>query len=164
MSELVVVAYDDEYRAAEVFAALKRLESEYLVDLDDAVYVTKSRDGKVRLHGSDNLTAAGAVGGAFWGLLTGALFLVPIAGLAVGAGLGALGGHVADAGLEDTFIRELSGRLGPGSSALFMLVRASRPERVVPELAQFGGEILQTSLPPDAEERLQASLRQPGAV
>ena len=47
MSELIVVAYPDEHRAIEVMATLRRLQAEYLVDLEDAVYVTKDANGKV---------------------------------------------------------------------------------------------------------------------
>lgn len=50
VSELVVVTYPDEYRAAEVLAALQRLQKELLIDLEDAAYVTKEKDGKMKLH------------------------------------------------------------------------------------------------------------------
>jgi len=46
MSELVVVTYPDEYKAAEVLAALQRLQKELLIDLEDAAYVTKEKDGR----------------------------------------------------------------------------------------------------------------------
>jgi uncharacterized membrane protein len=158
MSELVVIAYDDEYRAAEVLATLRRLQKEYLIDLEDAVYVTKDRAGKFKLHESADLTAAGAAGGGFWGLLIGLLFFAPLAGLAVGAGAGALAGKLTDVGIDTQFMRELSARLEPGSSALFVLVRQANAERVVPEIEVFGGAVVRTSLKPDAEERLREAL------
>ena len=52
MANLVVIAYDDEFRAAEVLATLRRLQRDYLIDLDDAVYVTKDGEGKIKLHES----------------------------------------------------------------------------------------------------------------
>ena len=35
-----------------------------------------------------------------------------------------------------------------------MLVHSSTPDKVLPEIAQFGGEVIQTSLDNEAEERL----------
>ncbi|MGH2504750.1 MAG: DUF1269 domain-containing protein, partial [Ktedonobacterales bacterium] len=71
MSNLVVVAYPDEYRAAEVLASLRRLKKEYLIDLDDACYVTKDASGKIKLHQNTSLAGAGAAWGGMWGLLIG---------------------------------------------------------------------------------------------
>ncbi len=39
-----------------------------------------------------------------------------------------------------------------------MLVRRSTPDRVVPEIAKFGGTVLRTSLPKDTEMKLQDAL------
>ena len=96
--------------------------------------------------------------GGFWGLLIGALFVAPVAGMAMGAGAGALGGKLIDIGLGSKFMKQLSGRLQPHSSALFLLVRSSTPERVLPEIAVFGGKVIQTSLAPDAEAELREAL------
>ncbi len=158
MSELIVVAYADVHRAAEVMATLRRLQAEYLVDLEDAVYVTKEANGKVKLHQALNLTATGALEGTFWGALIGLLFLNPLLGGLLGAGAGALTGSVSDYGINDDFIRELGSRLAPDSSAIFILLRKITADRVVPELSKFGGHILQTSLSKDAESKLQAAL------
>jgi uncharacterized membrane protein len=163
MSNLIVVAYPDEYRAAEALAALRRLNKEYLVDLEDACYVTKDAKGKIKLHQNTNLAGAGAAWGGMWGILIGLLFFVPFLGLAIGAGLGALSGKFADYGIDDKFAKQLAATMTPGSSAIFMLVRHSTPDKVVPELAQYGGTILQTSLPKETEEKLQEALKQGGA-
>ncbi|MGH2345361.1 MAG: DUF1269 domain-containing protein [Chloroflexota bacterium] len=160
MSDLIVVAYPDEYRAAEVMADLLRAQSRYFVDLADAVYLTKDRDGKVKLHQSHDLTAAGAVGGALWGTAVGFLFLVPLLGAVVGAGIGALTASLTDYGIDDTFARSLSEQLTPGSSALAILLRSSTPDKLIPELSKFGGTVLQTSLSDEAEARLRAALAQ----
>src|SRR5215472_16588746 len=97
MSTLIMVAYPDEYRAAEVFAQLQRLKQEYLVDLEEACYVTKNAHGKLKIHHYISATGTGAARGGFWGVLIGLLVFAPILGLAIGAGLGALAGL----GLED---------------------------------------------------------------
>lgn len=154
MSDLVAIAYPDEFRAAEVRATLARLQMEYLVDLEDAVVVTKDSSGKVKLHQPVNLTAAGAISGGFWGGLIGLLFLMPFAGLAIGAGVGALSGKLTDFGIDDNFVKALSENLPPGSSALFILVKKATPDRVVPEVAKFGGTVLRTNLSSEAEAKL----------
>ena len=92
MSDLVAVLFEDTTTAFEMRAAVVKMQSEYLLELEDAVVVTKDEDGKVKLHQAVNLTAAGAVSGSFWGLLIGMLFLNPLLGVAVGAGSGALTG------------------------------------------------------------------------
>lgn len=158
MSTLVAVAYDDEYRAAEVLATLRRLQSEYLIDLEDAAYVTKDPDGKVKVHQSHSLTGSGALGGGFWGLLFGLLFFVPILGLAVGMGIGALVGHYSDYGIDREFMEGIRAQMKPGSSAIFVLVRKSTPDKVIPEVAKYGGTVLQTNLSDDTEQKLQAAL------
>lgn len=156
---LVAIVYPDEFRAAEVLASLRRLQSEYLIDLADAVYVTREKkDGKIKLHQSVNLTAAGAVSGAFWGTLVGMLFMMPFAGMAVGAATGALSGKLTDYGIDDNFIKSLSEKVQPGSSAIFMLIRSVTMDKVEPELAKFGGDVLYTNLSHDAQAELEKAL------
>ena len=93
MSNLVVIAFEKEHKAFELRAELVKLQKEYLIKMEDAVVVTKDNEGKVKLHQAVNLTAAGAVGGTFWGALIGLIFLNPLVGAAVGAGAGALSGE-----------------------------------------------------------------------
>ena len=96
MSNLVVIGFDDGHTAFEMRAALAKMQKEYLIEMEDVVVVTKDQDGKVNLHQAANLTAAGAVGGGFWGMLIGMIFLNPLLGAAVGAGAGALSGKLTD--------------------------------------------------------------------
>jgi hypothetical protein len=85
MSTLVVVGYDEPYKAEEVRLKLRKLQSEYLLDLEDAVVAVKDEKGKVKLHHAVNLTADGAISGGFWGSLTGLIFLNAAAGAVSGA-------------------------------------------------------------------------------
>lgn len=162
-STLVVITYPDEHRAAEVLATLQRMSAEYLIDLDDAVYVTKGQDGKLKLHQTTSLAGAGAAWGGLWGMLIGLLFFVPIAGLALGAAAGAIAGKLSDYGIDDKFAKQLSASMPPGSSAIFVLVRRSTPDKVVPEIARFGGTVLRTSLPRETEAKLQEALNRGAA-
>ena len=93
-----------------------------------------------------------------WGALIGLLFLAPVAGMAIGAASGALTGKLSDYGISDQFAKDLGARLGPGSSAVFVLVRKVTADKVVPEVSKFGGTVMQTSLSAEAEARLQVAL------
>ena len=171
MSTLIAVTYPNEQKAQEVLAELRKLESSYLIDLEDAVYVTKDANGKPKLHQSVDLTAEGATNGAFWGLLIGLLitlpfpFMAPLAWLGiaaatagVGAVAGALTGHASDLGIDDKFIENLTANMTAGTSTLFILARSVTLDKVEPDLAKFGGTVLYTNLNKDAEEQLRQQL------
>jgi uncharacterized membrane protein len=158
VSTLVVIGYDDEYKALEARLALVKLQREYLIDLEDAVVAVKNNDGKVKLHQAVNLTGAGAVSGGFWGTLIGLIFLNPLLGAAVGASAGAVSGALSDIGIDDNFMKQVSEQIQAGHSALFILVRKATPEKVLPEIQQYGGTVLKTSLSHEDEAKLQAAL------
>lgn len=160
MSELVVIGFDNEHTAFELRAELAKLQKEYLIEMEDVVVVTKDNKGKVKLHQAVNLTAAGAVGGSFWGMLIGMIFLNPLLGAAVGAGAGALSGKLSDAGISDQFMKELGEAFKPGTSALFVLVRKATPDKVLEQLKGFKGKVIKTSLTADKEEALRNVLEQ----
>jgi uncharacterized membrane protein len=136
------------------------MQKEYLIEMEDAVVVTKNGAGKVQLHQAVNLTAAGAVGGGFWGTLIGMIFLNPLLGAAVGAGAGALSGLLTDIGINDKQIKEVSDSFKPGNSALFVLVRRATADKVLDGLKEFAGKgkVFQTSLTKDSEQSLRAAL------
>ena len=92
MRKLIAVTYDTEFKAEEVRLQFLKMQKSYLVSLEDAVVVEKKQNGKVKLHQMYNLTASGAVGGGFWGVLIGLIFMNPLLGLVVGAGAGAVAG------------------------------------------------------------------------
>ena len=158
MSTLVVIGYNEIHKAEEVRLTLVKLQRDYLIDLEDAVAVTKDAKGKIKLHQTVNLTAAGATSGGFWGMLIGLMFLNPLLGLAVGASAGAVSGALVDLGINDQFMKDLAATLTPNSSALFVLVSKSTPDKVLDEVKGTGGTILKTSLSHEDETRLQAAL------
>lgn len=170
MSDLLVIAYDDEASAFEVRAELIRMQQEYLLQLEDAVVVTRP-EGKVMLHQAVNLTATGALGGGMWGTLVGLIFLNPLVGAAVGAASGALAGRLTDVGINDDFIRDVGQSVAPGGSAVFLLIRRMTTDRVLQRLESLGkrGRILRTSLSEADEARLREAVssdsgRQPSGV
>ena len=158
MSELIVIGYDDPFKAEETRLKLGKMQLDYLIDLEDAVVAVKDSNGKIKLNQSFPLTRMGAIGGGFWGALIGMLFLNPFLGSAVGAGAGALSGALSDVGINDDFMIRLAETFQPGTSALFVLVRKATPDKVLDELQGAGGKIIQTSLSHEDEARLQAAL------
>src|SRR5215510_4047274 len=133
MSTLVVIEYDDVFKAEETRLRLRKMQKDYLIDLEDAVVAVKDKQGKVKLNQAVNLTAAGALSGGFWGALIGLIFLNPLLGIAVGATAGAVTGALGDLGIDDKFMKDLAGTLKPGSSVLFVLVRKSTPDKALEE-------------------------------
>ena len=162
MSTFVAIRYEDPYKAEDVRLALRKLQRDYLIDLEDAVVAVKDAKGKVRLHQSANLTAAGAASGSVWGALIGLLFLNPLLGMAVGAASGAAGGALSDIGIPDRFMKELGEAMTPNCSTLFVLVRSMTPDKVLAELEGTGGKVLKTSLSEADEAKLQAALSKAG--
>ena len=158
MSNLVVIGFDNEHKAFELRAELIKLQKEYLIEMEDVVVVTKNEKGKTQLHQAVNLTAAGAVSGSFWGLLIGMIFLNPLLGAAAGAGAGALSGKLSDIGIDDNFMKDFSKTFKPESSAIFVLVRQSTPDKLLEELKGFQGKVLKTSLSADREDALRKVL------
>lgn len=158
MSTLVVVSYDQELQAEEVRLKLRKLQKDYLIDLEDAVVATKDAKGKVKLNQSMNLTGAGALSGGFWGALIGLIFMMPLLGAAVGASAGAVSGALTDLGIDDKFMKDLASQMRPGGSVLFVLAHGATPDKVMEELQGTGGRILKTSLSHEDEAKLQAVL------
>ena len=158
MSELIVIGYDDEVTAERVLDEVQDLQKEYLIDLDDAAVVKRNEKGKLKVTTSTHATGAGALGGAFWGFLFGLLFLVPVAGLAIGGIVGALMGKGVDLGIKGDFKEQVGELVGPGKSAVMMVIRKSTPDKVLEELKPYGGTVLRTSLSHDDEEQLVEAL------
>ena len=158
MSHLIVVSFDSYEEAASTLETLQSLQKRHLIDLDDAAIVEHRNNGKVKLNQTLNLVTSGMLGGSFWGLLIGVLFMSPIVGIVSGSIAGAAAGALSDVGIDDQFMKSLGQQLIPGKAALFILVRRATVDKVIEELGPFPGTILQTSLSVDDEQRLQRIL------
>ncbi len=159
MADLIAVVFDSEAKAEEVRSKILAMSKEYLIDIGDAAIAVKTEDGKVKLNQLMNMTAAGAAGGSFWGLLIGVLFLNPLLGVAAGAAGGALGGALTDVGVNDKFMKGLAtDDIQPGEAILFVLVKKVTGDKVLEGIKGVGGRILQTSLDHTREERLREAL------
>jgi uncharacterized membrane protein len=158
VSNLIAIAYPDVQTAEQVRTTLGQLQTEKLIELDDMVVVYRDDKGKVKLNQAASLGAAGAAGGALWGGLIGLLFLAPLLGMAVGAATGGLVGKTSDIGVDDQFMKELGTHLEGGKAAVIVLVRRSTPDKVLPRIQEYGGEVLQSSLSNEKEAELRGAL------
>lgn len=162
MSNLIAVAYPDVATAQKVRAELVDLQKQKVLQLEDAVVVERRQDGSIKLHQAYSTVGAGAAGGALWGGLIGLLFLNPLLGAAVGGATGAAVGATQDIGVDDDFMRRVGEGLVPGAAALFVLVAQAVPEKVLPQVAPYGGQLIQSSLSAEAEERLREAVQASG--
>ena len=144
MADLIAIVFESEAKAEEVRSRVLAMTKEYLIDIGDAAIAVKTDTGKVKLNQLMNMTAAGAAGGSFWGLLIGVLFLNPLLGVAAGAAGGAIGGALTDVGVNDRFMKDLAAEdIQPGEAVLFVdceaaFYRTSVP-RAVAQMLQLAG-------------------------
>ena len=158
MSTLIAIAYPDRATAEQVRQELIQATKEHLVRLEDAVVVDIDENGKVNLHQASSTTGVGALGGAAWGGLIGLLFLAPLFGMAIGAASGALAGKLTDTGVNDNFMKELGAKLQPGNAALIALGSTEARDKLLERIKPYGGDVIQTSLDQEDEDRLRAAL------
>jgi len=138
LSHLVVLAYADEYRAAEVLATLQRLPTCAILDSQDAMSVMRATDWSVTLHYAADLGTDAERTGRFWRALIASVLLPP----------GGSTHHIRPevCGLDPDFVLDLSAAMPPGSSAVLLLVPRSARSRVFRELTCFGGTLLETPI------------------
>lgn len=155
MATLTVWKFDDAGGAEKALRVLSDAQTQELITIDDAAWVSwEEGKKKPKTHQGRSTTGAGAVWGSFWGLLFGLLFFVPLLGLAVGAGMGALSGSLADVGIDDRFIRDVRDKVVPGTSALFVLSHDAVVDRIAEQFASTNPELVQTNLSEADEAKL----------
>lgn len=166
MSELLIMAFDDDQAGLEMRDALENLRRQGMLDTGDLVAVTRDDEGQIALHQQSNTTLAGTVGGAVWGAILGAFVMMPVAGAAVGAGVGALAGRDRDIGINDDFMRAAAEALPPGGSALFVLLRRISAEDALRMLRNLGvtARSLHTALPSLLEAQIAREMARGGTV
>src|SRR5689334_15429877 len=69
VAELVVLGFKDMATADQAVIELEQMQKEALISIADWARVIRRQDGKVDIRQGNHPTAAGALGGTFWGLL-----------------------------------------------------------------------------------------------
>jgi uncharacterized membrane protein len=158
--DMMVLAFQDEYKADEVLSTLKQLDVEAIVDLKSAAVVVREVDGRVRIRETRDFDAKqGAIGGAVAGGLLGLLGGSLLRGAILGAAGGALAGKGIDLGLDDEYLKSIGESLGSGTSALVALVAFERADKAMAELDKFEeGKILRHTLSDDIYQQLSAAV------
>lgn len=155
MAALTAWKFASPYGADDALATLEKLQSEQLIQVQDAAVVSwepgRKKPKTRELH---SMKKAGALGGGFWGLLFGLIFFIPILGLAIGAATGALFGSLADVGISDEFIDRVRQKVTPGTSALFLLSSDAVIDRVAAEFKDTGPELISTNMSAEQEQKL----------
>jgi len=154
MTDLIVLVFQDDRGAFEVREKLIELQKQHLIRLADAAVAVRNREGAVKIKQIVDLTAQGALGGAFWGLLAGVLFWMPTMGMAIGTIVGAISGSMTDFGVNDEFIHQVAREVEPGQSALFLLVVDATMDRVIEEITPWNPKVLRTNLSREQERKL----------
>lgn len=160
---MIVVGFEDPFEADRVLTELLHMQTDDLIELEEAIVAVRGPDGKIRVKQQHDLTtlgaASGGLAGAMWGTVIGLLFLNPLLGFVtggvIGAGTGALSGSLLDYGINDEFIKSLGEKFKPGSSALLLLIRKVEPEKVLAHLSQFNGHVLRSSLSAEQEKKFE---------
>jgi uncharacterized membrane protein len=165
MATLVAIGYPEEGTAKQARETVKQLEAESIIRAEQVASVSRDMHGRYHIetsHAETGASAGGAAVGGLWGFGIGFLFLVPVAGAAIGAGLGALFGRAAEgeANVKD-FEEQVREHLQPGTSALFMVIEHAEPDQAIAALRQYGGTVIQTTLTEDQERQLEEALHGP---
>lgn len=164
MATLVAIGYPDQGTAEQAMETVNQLQSELVIQAEQVAAVSRDLDGKYHVHTAHGGASAGAGAwwGGFWGLLFGLLFFIPFAGLALGAGMGALFGHFGSKGIDKAFQEQVRDYVKPGTSALFMVIDQVTPDKAIAAMQQYGGTVIRTSLSEEDTKKLQEAL-QPSA-
>jgi uncharacterized membrane protein len=166
MATLIAIGYPDQATAEQARATVQQLEADLIIQADQVAAISRDPEGKYHVHTSHGgiATASGAVWGGFWGLLFGLLFFIPFAGWAMGAGLGALFGHLGEKGIDKAFQQQVRDYLKPSTSALFMVIEHATPDKALAALEQYGGTVIKTSLSDEDTKRIQEALQPPAGA
>lgn len=127
---LYIATYSDAASAAEDYRQLQAMKEEDL-ELVSSVVIHRDGDGKISVdeHGTGQVPKGALIGGAA-GLVVG-LFAPPLlAATAVGAGIGAVAGKIAERHEEKKIGVDLEEALPPDSSAILAIIDDRYLDRV----------------------------------
>ncbi len=158
MADLIMIGYDDEETASRAAAEVMRLAHDLVIEPEAVAVISRDQKGRYHVNTTHHPVAEGATWGMLWGALFGLFFFIPVFGLAIGGAFGALFGAIERAGINKEFQQQVRDMVQPGTSALFMIVDKVTPDKAIEALSKFGGRVLKTSLPTDAERHLQEAL------
>lgn len=166
--DLFGISFSGLPRAQEFLLALKGLSLAGHLTMRDAVLVVKDVEGKVRVAETiDPQPGRAALSGATWIGLLGLLFGGPvgwIAGIGLGAGIGALTAKLVDLGIPDAWVDWFKDEVGPGTATVLALATDIDLGALSTEVARFAGaKLVHTTMTPAASTLLAGALVSPGS-
>jgi uncharacterized membrane protein len=164
---LSVWTFPTPYGAEEGELRVKVLRDKgALVVHDLATVVWFADQEKPHVRQPTHMRGSSAAGGAVLGTAIGALFLVPVAGAAIGLAAGTVTRRLRASGITDDFIAGIKKRLRPGTSAVLLLASDVDLDLVRSTFPEGEASLSYTDLPPDAEQSLRELMedrRSPGS-
>jgi uncharacterized membrane protein len=117
----IVVKYPGKNTAEAALAVVRKLEKEKVVKLKDAVAITTTEKGKIKLHQTkDDPAGKGFLKGGLIGLIF-ALLFGPAGWIVAGAALGTAF-SMFDRGIKNKLLKELGENMTSDESALAVLI------------------------------------------
>jgi uncharacterized membrane protein len=150
---LFIVAYNGRDTADEAYDTLRKMEKDKQVDIKTAMVVTRKDSGKLKLKHKRRLTVKkGLVAGGAVGLLIGGAAAPAVfGGAAIGARIGP--SRHGDRNKVKGFLED---KLGPGDSALAVLIKEADWAAVNEKMEPHGGQDLFVELTTEDEAAIAA--------
>ncbi|MCU1352233.1 MAG: hypothetical protein JWM05_1442 [Acidimicrobiales bacterium] len=160
---LVGISFEDKFRAQEFITAASGLAMHGELKLRDAVMVIKDDAGRTTVHETTDLEPGRtALSGAMWAGLFGLILGGPVgwaAGMAIGAGAGAITAKVVDLGISDEWVAWFREVMEPGRVTVALLVEELDRDALVAEAGRFtGAELVYANLDDATISRVKAAL------
>ena len=158
MAALYAIVYTDHQTAEQALETAKGLETAGYLKILEQGLVRKSEEGDVSVDDEKHPVRHGTVVGGVLGGIAGLMFLAPLAGVAVGAGLGAMvgkGDSSGGSGDFKSFRDTVSSDLPNGGAAVVILGETDARDRVVQSLGQYGGTVHSLDISPQDLATLQ---------
>jgi len=154
MTAFTVWKFDDPDAASKAAATLKDAASDGLVKVLDHAVVRwpVGEDHPTTTHGRDDVKR-GAGWGALFGVLGGALFLVPVVGGVAGAAIGMIHKATQDLGITREQLETIRTQITEGTSALFLVTEQAHMDRLGERL-RLQGALVSTNLTESEREVL----------
>ena len=150
--QIIVAAFNDPNRAAEIMGELKQGKKEGLIGIIDAAVVVKDAEGKLKVKDAKRRSTKGMITGGVVGGVLG-LLAGPVGWLAVGGGaIGALAGKAAGSELKAT-MEEIGEALTPNSSAIVAIIEHTWVAKMEDMLAAEGARVVMDSLKADIADQ-----------
>jgi uncharacterized membrane protein len=158
LANLIAITYEDAGTARKAMEIVDWAAFDKQANVLDACWMT-NESGKVSVKPQGHPVAGKAALAGTAGLIIGALFAVPVVGLAAGAIIGGYRAKHKEHTFDDDFVESIKAKVENGGSAIVVLYEeGADTERAGAELAQLGGTVYSTTIPQDQLAQIQEEL------